>query len=135
MTCNYSTPYPIPESTEYYLYDRIGFTISSYYERTAVVDLRSVFITRPPPRASTTLFNSFFIGGAPRCLNAWENRCNYTFDQDDSCGPCNFSVTVSDYNTSTDDIEYVSYIETNTGTQPCFVPLPGKIISSVIQYP
>ena len=127
--CNYSTPYRIPEFSPitYYLYDGIEFTINTHFERTAAVNLNDVQITRLAPHADTALFQGFYVDGTvPVCLNTWLNRCTHTFDQDASCDPCEYSVTVSGYDSSTDDNVYVSNVATSNGTVPCIVPLPGK---------
>ena len=126
MTCNYSTPYPIPESSGYYLYDGIDLTINTYYDRTAAVTWDSVRITRPSPHATTTFFNGFFAFGTPSCQSVWLNRCTHTFVQDSSCDPCEFSVTVSAFDSSTDFTEFVSNVAANTGTVFCIVSVRGK---------
>ena len=130
LTCNYSTPYPIPESTGYYLYDGISLTINSYYRLTAAVPLQRVRITRTSLLSGTTLFNGFFAGGTPACEALWLNRCSQnTFDQDASCDPCEFSVTLFSYNTSTDDASYVSVV-TTTSSETCALPLTGNNLCS-----
>ena len=126
MTCNYSTPYSIPESADFYLYDGINLTMTTYYEVAPGRSLDSVQITRPPPDASTSLFNGFFILGTPGCQNLWVGRCTHTFDQDDTCDPCEFSVTLVAYNPSSDDDEYRSVLTTSSGTDSCRIFLEGN---------
>ena len=125
MTCNYSTPYPIPESDGYYLYDGIDLTINTNFVPTSAVNLQNAQITRIPMHLSTTLFRGIFDLGTPACLSVWENRCAHTFDQDGSCDPCGYSITLSGYDTSTDDIEYLSTIATSGGTESCNIALTG----------
>ena len=129
LTCNYSTPYTIPESspTEYYLYDGINFTVYSSFERVANVSLINVEIFRTQALSGTVPFRGFYVAGTPVvCLAAWLNRCTYTFDQDSSCDPCEFSVTVSGYDSSTDDTEYRCVVQTTNGTVSTSVVLAGK---------
>ena len=133
VTCNYSTPYPIPESspTEYYLYDGIDLTINTFYRPLTAVILDSVQITRIASLPSLFLFRGFFGAGTPSFFNAWAGRCTHTFDQDDSCDPCEFSVTLSGYNTSTDDAAYVSAVGASSGTESCTVNLEGTQLNSM----
>ena len=127
VTCNYSTPYPIPESspTEYYLYNGINFTINTHYQLTVASELLSVQITRASPNTDQSLFHGVFTAGSPGCQNTWLNRCTHTFVQDSSCDPCDYSVTVSGYDTSTDDIEYVTAVEAFSANESCRVTLTG----------
>ena len=119
MTCNYSTSYPIPESTEYYLYDGINFTIHTYYRLTASgLVLLNAEIERT---SSQTLFRGFF-GGSSGCLNAWRDRCTSDFDE----SPNEFSITVSAYDSSTDDRVYITSVATTDGTESCRVDVAGK---------
>ena len=80
MTCNYSTPFPIAESTEYYLYDGIELTLNTHYDLIAAVNLQSVQITRLPTYSRTAVFQGFFGAGTPSCHSVWLNRCTNTFD-------------------------------------------------------
>ena len=127
VTCNYSTPYPIPESTEYYLYSGIDLTANTYFSLTdASVILLNVQITRTTVHSSTSLFRGFFgTGTTPSCRNQWLNRCTHTFDQDDSCDPCEYSVMVFNYNNLTYDAEYLSDVTTTTGAGPCILSVTG----------
>ena len=121
-TCNYSTPYPVPESTEYYLYDGIDLTINTHFDLATAVNLISVQITRVAPHTSVALFQGFRGAGTPGCLNAWQNRCSqHTFDRDSNCDSCDFSVTLSDYDPSIDETAYASNVAANTGSVPCDV--------------
>ena len=127
VNCNYSTPYPIPEMspTEYYLYDGIGLTIRTFYELTSGVPLR-VQITETTAHSNTPLFNGFFdTGTTPNCQNTWINRCTHSFDQDASCNPCDYSVTLSSYNSSIDQTTYVCIV-TATSSESSLVALTGK---------
>ena len=121
MTCNYSTPYPIPESTEYYLYDGINFSLNIYHELTDdTVFLLNAQLTTA---SSTSLFTGFF-GSSSACVNAWLNRCTHNFDQN----PSGFSVTLSAFDSSRDQTEFVINIATTTGSDSCTVALTGTTL-------
>ena len=129
MTCDYNTPYSIPETspTEFYLYDGINFTMNIYFEyiNGSLIPL-NVQITRVRPHSTTFLFRGIFCLGRVACLNFWRNRCTHTFDQDDTCNPCEYSVTTSSYNSSIDDTQYVSGFATTIGTEFCIIDLSGN---------
>ena len=129
VTCNYSTSYPIPESAGYYLYDGIDLTINTHYRLTAAAIPLQGFLTRSRLHSFATLFRGHFgINTTNLCINLWQNRCSdITFDyQDTSCDPCHFSVTLSAYDSSIDDTEYVTNVATTTETEFCSIFVTGK---------
>ena len=121
--CNYSTPYPIQGSTGYYLYDGINLTINTYFEHTAVT-LISVQITST--RDTSFFFQAFFGRSVASCLESWQNRCTHTFDPDSSCDSCDYSVTLSSYDSSLDDMAYVTGVATTIASPACVVALTGS---------
>ena len=102
---------PESSSTEYYLYDGLDLTINTHYQIiNTAVPLQRVQITTI---IGTTIFNGFYAGGTPACENVWRNRCSqHTFDMNASCDPCEFSVTLSGYNSTIDDAAYDCIVTT-----------------------
>ena len=104
MTCTYSTPYPVPDSSQFYLYDGVDFTFHCNYELNA--GLESLTVSKYVGELNRLdLLHSFDVND---CILDFENRCSsLTMSCSGRCYSNEFNLTVTSYDSSVDIAQYL----------------------------